>query len=65
MFHDYLVDLFGSLGVNDYERKAMEEHHIISTYSKIHISDAWRNSSNILCVAYDDGKIFNYKSGCY
>ena len=61
VMHDWLVDVFCSISPTKEERKMMEQHHQGSEYRKIHIVKAWRDTNNILCVSYDNGKFFHYK----
>ena len=57
-----IADIFSGLNITAEELHTMQEHWNNSNYSRLHITRAWRDSSNVLCVAYDDETWFHYNS---
>lgn len=55
-------EIFTGLDVTAEELNTMQEHWNNSTYSRLHITRAWRDSSNVLCVAYDNDNWYHYNS---
>ena len=55
-------EIFSGLEVTAEELRTMEQHWKNSNYSRLHITRAWRDSDNVLCVAYDDNSWFHYNA---
>lgn len=53
-------DIFGGLNVSAEELNTMQQHWSNSQYSRLHITRAWRDADNVLCVAYDTEDWYHY-----